>query len=297
MINAEQLAGASVVVGTDGSRCATTAVRLAAGEAARRHRDLLIIHAIVPPYLPQGSEQIATLDSQLRAAAEAVVADAAAAARADHPELAIRTHLQVDAPSAALVAASHHATLIVVGSRGHSRLAELLLGSTAYQVAGHAHCPAIIARDTQEADGPVVIGIDGAPESAAAVGFAFEEAALRDAALVAVHTWRYPVARGPADIAPLTFDAETFRDDEQRLLAEALAGWRDKYPDVYVSERLQEGTARQALVDAAVDAQLLVVGARRRGHWTSLPLGSVSSAMGHHAPCPVAIVPPVAESA
>jgi nucleotide-binding universal stress UspA family protein len=123
--------------------------------------------------------------------------------------------------------------------------------------------------------GDVLLGVDRSPANEAAVGFAFENAALRGVGLVAVRVWTYPMPAG----LPLVYDPD------------AIAGWRDKYPDVPVHRRLVRGRARPALIDATRRAQLAVVGSRGRGGFTGLLLGSVSQAVLHHSDCPVAIVP------
>src|SRR5262249_27240323 len=61
------------------------------------------------------------------------------------------------------------------------------------------------------------------------------------------------------------------------------------HPDVTVLRRLSHGGARDALLTAAHDAQLLVVGARGRGGIAGMTLGSVRLAALHHAPCPVGV--------
>lgn len=77
---------------------------------------------------------------------------------------------------------------------------------------------------------------------------------------------------------------------EEAVMAEALAGRRERYPEVSVEPRVTRGGTREALIEASSTAQLLVVGARGRGGFAGLLLGSVSQAMVHHAHCPVAVV-------
>ncbi len=60
--------------------------------------------------------------------------------------------------------------------------------------------------------------------------------------------------------------------------------------DVTVERVVSEGSPGDVLVDAAADADLVVVGSRGRGGIKSALLGSVSSHVAHHAPCPVVIV-------
>jgi nucleotide-binding universal stress UspA family protein len=114
---------------------------------------------------------------------------------------------------------------------------------------------------------------------------------LRGVPLVATHAWTHPASAGPGDMLPLVYDTADVESEETRLVAEALAGWHDRYPDVTVQRELVHGGARKALIDASHRAQLVVVGTRGRGGFTGLLLGSVSQAVLHHAACPVAVVP------
>jgi nucleotide-binding universal stress UspA family protein len=181
--------------------------------------------------------------------------------------------------------------LIVVGDRGLSGFTGLLIGSVAVQLAAHATCPVFVARGSVDPAAHVLLGVDGSPANDPVVGFAFEEAALRCVPLVALHAWRHPASTGPGDMLPLAYDPAEVEAEEARLLAEALAGWHDKYPDVTVHRELTHTGTRKALIQATQQAQLVVVGTRGRGGFTGLLLGSVSQAVLHHAACPVAVVP------
>jgi nucleotide-binding universal stress UspA family protein len=151
-----------------------------------------------------------------------------------------------------------------------------------------------VVRGRSDPAGDVVIGAAGSVEGAAAVETAFEEASLRGVPLTAVHTWQGPAVREPGDMLPLVYDVQAIEQEEARLLAEALAGHRDRYPDVPVRERLLRGKTRPALIGLSRHAELLVVGARGRGGLAGLLLGSVSQAVLHHAECPVLVVPTAA---
>ena len=137
----------------------------------------------------------------------------------------------------------------------------------------------------------MLLGVDGSPANDPAVGFAFDAASRRGCPLTAVHTWTHPVSTGPGDMLPLVYDTAEVEEEEARVLEEALAGRRDKYPDVQVRRRLVRAHTRPTLIEATSRAQLAVVGTRGRGGFTGLVLGSVSQALLHHADCPVAVVP------
>lgn len=139
--------------------------------------------------------------------------------------------------------------------------------------------------------GPVAAGGSAAGERA--VEFAFAEAELRKAPLVALHawtTWNAPLPAPQDASAPYANPPGVLAEEEERLLSEALAGHRTRYPGVVVGQRVVHGRTREVLIDAGRSAQLVVVGARGRGGFTGLLLGSVSQALLHHAHCPVAVV-------
>ena len=138
-----------------------------------------------------------------------------------------------------------------------------------------------------------MVGIDGSPVSEAALAFAFDAAATRGVGLVAVHAWS-PTAIDDALAPSMDWDAVTVEEDA--VLAERLAGWGQKYPQVAVRRTVVRDGAVQALVDASREAQLVVVGSRGRGNATGLLLGSVSHGVLHAAHCPVAIVRPGTDS-
>ncbi|GAA1403396.1 hypothetical protein GCM10009639_48190 [Kitasatospora putterlickiae] len=170
---------------------------------------------------------------------------------------------------------SREAALVVVGSRGLGRFGALLIGSVAVHLAAHADCPVLIVRGRPDPDGPVLVAVDGTGVGAEALGFAFAEASARRAPLTALHI-AHPSTGRP--------------DQEERVLAEALAGWREKYPAVEPRSEVVEAHTRPALLEASREAQLLVVGARGRGGFAGLLLGSTSQAMIQHAHCPVVVV-------
>jgi nucleotide-binding universal stress UspA family protein len=177
----------------------------------------------------------------------------------------------------------------VVGSRGHGGFVGALLGSVSQHCVHHATCPVVVVRgpDTPRRDGPIVVGLDGSPQSEAALAFAVEAAVARRVPLRAVRVWLDPavpyVVTGPTD-----WDEEVKR--QQGLLAEQLVGWREKYPDLRVEPILMQDRPAHALAQSTGDAQLVVVGSRGRGGLTGMLLGSVSQAMLQHAECPVAVV-------
>lgn len=288
---------APVVVGVDGSASSLDAVDLAAGEARLRGCGLKVVYALTWPtmHAPRelGSPPLGPPDSGLRDMTGRMVAEAVERARSAEPDLDVTNAVVTGEPLTVLEAQSRKAALVVVGSRGLGGFTGLLLGSTAVHLATHSHCPVLVVRDGARPARPVLLGADGSPAGEAAVEFAFEEAALRGVPLVAVHAWTLWSASLPAlqdESMPYTDPPGELRDAEERLVAEALAGRGARYPGVSVTYKVVRGGAREALIEASRDAGLLVLGARGRGGFAGLLLGSVSQALLHHAHCPVAVV-------
>ena len=137
----------------------------------------------------------------------------------------------------------------------------------------------------------MLVGVSGTGASDAALDFAFEAAALRGAALTALHAWTGPVWRGPGDMLPLVYDPAVVAEEAGRTLNEALVGWQAKYPDVAVTELLVPGHPGSALVAQTSGAGLVVVGAHGHRAVPGWLVGSVPHLLLHQAHCPVAVVP------
>lgn len=229
----------------------------------------------------------------MRELVDGTLAEAERRALDSVPGVEIVRDVVLGEPATVLVIESRTAPVAVVGSHGRGAVAGLLLGSTAGHLAAHGRCPVLVVRGRRAPDGPVLLAVDDAPSSAPAVRFAFAEARLRGAALTAAHVCRPGSADaydGPADPPFVTYDRGHLRDHAEHVLEAALAGDEQNYPDVTVHHRPVVGRVRRTLVGASADAGLLVVGARGRGGFTGLLLGSVSQAVLRHAQCPVAVV-------
>jgi nucleotide-binding universal stress UspA family protein len=285
------VAGADVVVGADGSEHSLAAIRVAAAEAVKRGRTLRIVHAFIWPLLgvATGPPRDGPPGLGLRHAAENLLAEASGEAQKAAPDVRVTTELVDGAAATVLVHASSSADLLVIGDRGLGGFSGLLLGSVAVQVVEHATCPVLVIRGADRPGGPVVVGVDGAV-STPAIGFAMQEASRLGVALTAVHVWNSPVSAGPGDMLPLVFDPAALEDEERRVLSESLAGWAEQYPDVDIRFELVRGHPAHRLIEWSTSAQLVVVGARGRGGFAGLLLGSVSQALIHHAACRVAVV-------
>lgn len=271
----------TVIVGVDGSPSSLAAVDVAAHEARLRGARLRIVHAF---------SRAADLDPMIHG----VLAQAEQRAYDLAPGLEITRTVASGETLTVLRSESRHAVLTVVGERGRTGFGGLLLGSTVVQLAAHGHGPLLVVRGRRDPRGPLLLAVDGSPAGNAAASFAFLEAALRGAPLVAMHVWntwseQTPYA-GPADPLNVVVDLDQLEERHRRLLEEAVAPERAARPGVAVELRLERGRVRPALLAAAREAQLVVTGARGHGGFTGMLLGSVSQALLHHADCPVAVV-------
>ncbi|MGW1251988.1 universal stress protein [Streptomyces sp. NPDC002535] len=284
-----------IVAGVDGSPESLAAADWAAREALHRDLPLRLAHAWrwEPIDLPLVQDRA----SQERVA-DAVLREAEATIGQRYPKLTVTAEVLTDTPVAALLGTAERAEMLVIGSRGHGAVAGFLLGSYGQQIIADSTRPvvAVRSRDGDPAEPPtghVLVGQLGDPEdSAAALGFAFATAAARGASVRAVRAWSLPAlyAYSPASMR-LADEAGGLVPYEEMSLREALAPWRERYPDVPVTEHVELGSAGQVLLSASGAAQLLVVGRRAKRGAVGPRIGSVAHAALHLAPCPVAVVP------
>lgn len=135
-----------VLVGVDGSESSRLAVGYGAAEAALRDVPLVLAHVGPPGGDRAVPDEIEEAQAAEQAEAVRLLADASAAARAEHPDLVVREHpLRASSPAQGLVEASGVASLLVVGTRGRAGFAGLLLGSVSQAALHHAHCPVLVA--------------------------------------------------------------------------------------------------------------------------------------------------------
>ena len=287
----------TIVVGVDGSPESAVAAEWAATEADRRHAELVVLAACAPypaglPGVPDAGEYLVRSE---RAGVE-MVSGSTHRLQARHPGLVVTGRFLARDPRTALVAASESAVLTVVGTRGTGRLHAVLVGSVALHLASQARSPvAVIPHRAVPATGPVLVGVDPRGGNQPAIDLAFDEAARRDAELVAVLAGDRVVghqgfARRP--VQPLPVEIES----EQAVLAEQLCGWREKYPEVRVTPMLMNGRvadclARFADLTGHPQPQLTVVGNRGHGSMAGLILGSTSHDIIAAGTGPVLVVP------
>ncbi|ERG69397.1 universal stress protein [Segniliparus rugosus] len=284
-----------VVVGVDGSQAANRALMWAADEASRLRLPLLLVHSVDFPAFASsaGVDFDGSLVWSVEADGERLLAEARERVRERCPDLQVELRVESLSPVAGLAEASRGARMVVLGSSGKGALRGALVGSSAVGVLHRAHCPVAVIRGSGQpstVSAPVLVGVDASPSSDLAVELAFDEAAWRGAELIAAHAWTEHVAVSASIYAyPLPMDWDRMGEAEEKVLAEKIGFWHEKYPEVRVRKVVSCARPTRWLLELAKEAQLMVVGTRGRSELASTFLGSTSQAMVYHSPCPVII--------
>ena len=287
-----------IVVGVDGSPSSNTAVSWAAREAAMRNVSLSLIHVIERP--PWGL--LALGGGAVQPPPDALSGREPKARRSFQPpsEIAkdstqdrcipdLHAEVYFSAIGPTLFEFSTQAQMVVVGCRGHATVGRVLLGSVSTGLIHHARCPvAVVHGGAQSASEhsqlPVLVGIDGSPASETATAIAFEEASWRGVELIAMHGWSdQHMPDAPSNEWP------NLQAVGEEALAERLAGWQERFPDVVVRRRIVLDAPALHLLDEAELSQLVVVGSHGRGGFAGMLLGSVSTAVAQAAQVPVIV--------
>ena len=136
----------------------------------------------------------------------------------------------------------------------------------------------------------IVVGVDGSAQSARALAWAVEEARVRGAHLTVVHAWMPAYVAG-FPLAPVEVDPSVYEKAGQQLLDDAVDAVDTSGLVAPVERKLVEEGPASALLHAAEDADLVVVGTRGVGGFVGLLVGSVATQVAHHSRCPVVVVP------
>ncbi|MER7555814.1 universal stress protein [Nocardioides sp. NPDC126508] len=271
----------AVVVGVENWPAAAESVSWAVEQAFRDGRDVCLLH-VVPA---------ATLDTPpgFRAGAPAepdqdygavVLASARSYAERRLDELSrapgllgrrcpeVSVELEVGAVAQVLDTASGRASLLVLGSRGRGPVRSRILGSVSRSTVKDARCPVVVLRPGGGCVGRgVLVGIDGTADSIPALGFAFDQAAQRGLPVSVLYCYQADGPERPAE--------------DRVLVAECVAGLRERYPDLHPHLRIQGGGLAHALAEQAQTMHMIVVGS-----------GAVANYLLDHAHSVVAVVPP-----
>lgn len=288
---------ARVIVGVDGSEGSIEALGWAAHEAARHHCPLHVLTCAQLPVSVEagmvgaGAFAGSTMDTIVEEQ-EQVNQRAVDLARAFGLGITVSGETILGAPGYALVSASHEGDLVVVGASSHPGRMSDVLGSVPTIVAHRAKGPVAVVHGTDrhdEAIRRIVVGVDGSAGSDVALEWAIEEAMRAGSELVLVHGWVYPYLGARTGVAE---PRDEMRLDAMRTLEASALKVHDVAPTVQCHSIITEESPAKALIDAAADADLVVVGSRGHGGFTALLLGSVSRTVLQHSPRPVVVVRP-----
>lgn len=249
----------AILVGVENWPAAAESVSWAVEQAYRGGRDVGLVHVVSATTLetPPGFRAGAPSEPE-RAHGSVVLSSAGRYAERRLDELSrapgfagyrrpeVTTTQQIGSVEPALVAASGHASLLVFGSRGKGPIGSWILGSVSRSVVQDAQCPVVVLCPGGGGVGRgVLVGIDGTSDSIPALEFAFDQADQRNLPVTVLYCYR---ANG------------TERPDADRVLvAECVAGLRERYPDLHPHLRIQAGSLGHALAEQAQTMHMVVV--------------------------------------
>lgn len=283
-----------VVVGVDGSEESLRAVEWAADEARRRGAPLRIVSApAMPPRMHASHGDTRMMTRILRGMSASALGEAVTRTGEIAPDVLVDTDLLSGSPAVAVMDSGAGGLMLVLGARGSGGFAPMLLGSVSRYAAMHASCPVVVVRNEASAvHREIAVGVRDAREASRTLGFAFDEAARRAATLVVIHAWHWfpSVLRGPGrleDLPGQPFDSERISAAAGEDLADALAGWREKFPGVTVRQDVLRGHPARMLASYSARADLVVIGR----HGAGSAVGGVQHALLNHAHGAVAVIP------
>ncbi|MFF7969399.1 universal stress protein [Streptomyces sp. NPDC007903] len=289
-------AAGAVVVGVIDGESQLRVVREAAIEAEHRGCALWFLHAVEWP-LPPGSGSESGTNHAERA--QRVISPLIEAVSREFPQVHAVSDPISGLPAPALIRRSDEASLVVVGHRGSGGFPRLALGSVSLQVATHARCPVLVIRpadgEQEPGTGRVVVGVEAGDVPAEVMDFAVDAAIRRGARLEVLHAAPGPPFIPVGTAGPVTVDQEALRESARDALDRELGRYQAGFPGLDLRLRVEDGRPATVLTEASRQAVLLVVGSHGRTGFKRLILGSVSGEVLHHASCPVAVVPGVAE--
>lgn len=274
-----------VVVAVDGGRASTAALDWALERAKVLPVNLELTTVVELGWAPSGGP-----DDDFRPVYERALADATRRVEHDAPASKKTSYVRRGVPVDELVRASASTDLLVIGTNKTGVLAGAVYGTLPLRLAAHSRCPVVVVPATwTPRAGSIVVGLEDDATAEGAIAFAASEATRLGRVLDVVHAWSIPATVAVEYGAIIPFDE--LRAAHAAILAEAAGGVRTSYPGLTVREVLEQGPAAMVLVDASMEAELVVVGTHGRGAVGGLFLGSVSHDVLLNLKCPVAVIP------
>ncbi|MFE6508767.1 universal stress protein [Nocardioides sp. NPDC057767] len=284
-----------ILVGIDGGEGGRAAIAYAAAEAGRDDADLWLMHVslsepadVVHPYPWLSQDHRRSGMELLRKAAD----EAATFVGADHVNGTLLEGRVVHG----LVHSAAEARLVVLGDDRKHGLEHIVTGSITHRVAGHAPVPVVVVPTGWSDEEParrVLVAVKDCESSAGLIAQALKHAADRDAELVVLHAWQLDTVYDDMTLGHL--DMNGWEKAARRALDEGLGRARRRMPHasgVEVRVDVRHGQPARVIADAAVNADLLVIG-RRRHSFPLGRLGSTGRALIRESRCPVEVQPPV----
>lgn len=271
-----------IVVGINGSAGSEAALTWALERAARDKLAVIAIHAVDDRWISPDFQY----HELIRQAGMELLQKAQARASKLVPDVKVDIQLRHGSGGSVLREVSKEASMVVVGEHDKHWMDGGPLTDRALQIVSASEIPAAVIPLKRGAGAAgVVVGVDGSEESLQAVDFAAAEADKGGDELTVVLAFRRP-ARWVESQLPKSGLAESILEEDRIVLAESVAGLGDRYPDLVVHQRLETDTEpAKALVEAAKESRLLVIGSRGRGGFSRMVLGSTAHAVLLNVPC------------
>ena len=290
-----------IVIGSDGSECARNAALLTAEIARRFESETVVVNAFDISFAAAGDVgpwSVAVSPEVIRECMDGELAAAESAVKpvleSLHPSYRMLQELGHPVDALLTVAEREKADLIVVGSRGLTRLKEIFLGSVSHGVLHHAHCPVLIERGPVKAFARILLASDGSAGSRQAAAAAFALAKGFDACISVLNVDE-PAGRfqtADSDPHPVHTPEEMAKTEQRYRTVEASVQPAAAETGVPFRIFQERGHAGEAIVRCAESGgyDLIVMGSRGLGGFQRLLLGSASHYVAYHATCPVLIV-------
>ncbi len=286
-----------IVVGYDGSDPSEAALQWAARAADQQGRKLVILHAAERITYTQDAGSGLWKNEDVIADAKEIAGEGRNTVLQDFPDLEVDVAGSLFSAKVALGERSTTASMMVLGSHGRGRIGAMLLGSTAYSVAGYSRCPVVVVRagsgtDTLPGpDKPVVVGMNGTGGSERAVDIGADVAREWGAPLLVATVWAPPSGnRKPAGYDSVEAAKSALQDAAEKANADMLQRATTAHSDIQIDGTVIEGHRVDGLIEAGERGGLLVVGTHGQGSLAGSSLGATTLGVLSQSSAPVMVV-------